>query len=82
MKEAIVHERLEELCALLERENKDAASAVMTGVYIPGESGLIDTIERINVSMKYMIYDVEATRRENYFLRQMLDTRPPQLPGV
>lgn len=32
-----------------------------------------DTIDLLRINMKYLVFDLEATKRENAYLRQMLD---------
>jgi hypothetical protein len=32
-----------------------------------------DSLEYLRISVKYLMFDLEATRRENKYLRQMLD---------
>ena len=34
-----------------------------------------DSLDRLRLQVKYLIFDVEATRRENRYLRQMLEAR-------
>lgn len=31
----------------------------------------------LRLQIKYLVFDLEATRRENSYLRKMLDSRPP-----
>lgn len=38
--------------------------------------GLQDAIDALRVSIKYMMFDLEATRRENDYLRKMLEQDP------
>ena len=38
--------------------------------------GLQDAIDALRVSSKYMMFDLEATRRENDYLRKMLEQDP------
>lgn len=38
-------------------------------------SGLHDSIDFLRLSIKYLLFDLEATRRENTYLRKMLDER-------
>jgi chromosome segregation ATPase len=45
-------------------------------------SSLQESIDFLRLSIKYMLFDLEATRRENNYLRKMLednqDQNPPQ----
>lgn len=76
MNEAVLKEKLLELHDLL-------SPAKMTGVlgqgtYIPSRDAgksIEDVLANIRLEMHYMVFDVEATRRENKYLRQMLETR-------
>ncbi len=36
-----------------------------------------ETLEVLRLQIKYLLFDLEATRRENRYLRQMLESRPP-----
>ena len=42
------------------------------------KSSLEDTLEGLRLHVKYIVFDLEATRRENRYLRQMLEARPPR----
>ena len=35
-------------------------------------------LDLLRLQVKYLLFDLEATRRENRYLRQMLETRPPR----
>lgn len=35
---------------------------------------LQDSLDHLRLSVKYLVFDLEATRRENKYLRNMLDT--------
>jgi len=36
-------------------------------------SGLQESIDFLRLSIKYLLFDLEATRRENTYLRKMLE---------
>lgn len=36
--------------------------------------GLQENLDYLRLSVKYLVFDLEATRRENKYLRKMLDT--------
>jgi hypothetical protein len=38
--------------------------------------GLSESIDYLRVSIKYLLFDLEATRRENQYLRKMLEQDP------
>jgi nitric oxide reductase activation protein len=37
---------------------------------------LQDSLDHLRLSVKYLVFDLEATRRENKYLRNMLDSTP------
>lgn len=39
-------------------------------------AGLQDSIDYLRLSIKYLLFDLEATRRENSYLRKMLEEEP------
>ena len=39
-------------------------------------SSLQDSIDYLRLSIKYLLFDLEATRRENSYLRKMLEQDP------
>jgi len=36
-----------------------------------------EAMDYLRLQIKYMVFDLEATRRENQYLRKMLENRPP-----
>ena len=44
-------------------------------------SSLQDSIDFLRMSIKYLIFDLEATRRENTYLRKMLEQEPGSQQG-
>jgi len=44
-----------------------------TGIKTP--NSLDDSLEQLQLIVKYLIFDVEATRRENQYLRRVLESR-------
>jgi len=84
MKEAAIRKRLLELCeAITASPLSDSSSAdVSGGVYRPGAPSktvdLEEQLDHLRLQVKYVLFDLEATRRENHYLRQMLETRPPR----
>jgi len=54
------------------------ASAPMPGVYQnapQADAELTGTVNQLRPQVKYLLFDLEATRRENRYLRQMLENR-------
>jgi len=37
------------------------------------DASVADTVAQIRMKLKYLMFDLEATRRENHYLRQMLE---------
>lgn len=42
---------------------------------------LQDSLDYLRLSVKYLVFDLEATRRENEYLRKMLDQSGGNSPG-
>lgn len=40
-------------------------------------SGIQDSLDYLRVAIKYLLFDLEATRRENAYLRKMLQRQKP-----
>ena len=55
------------------------------GIYLsdPADSKATveSTLESLGLQVRYLVFDLEATRRENRYLRQMLEARPPRDRG-
>ena len=80
MNEAILKEKLEELCKAIARSPKaKSAPNQDDGIYVghtgEGKTSVEKTLETLRLEIKYIVFDLEATRRENYYLRQMLENR-------
>jgi len=86
MKEATVKKRIGELLELTSDVPQAGVKVADpgAGIYIPagpkGEAATDDLIDELRMRLKYLKFDVEATRRENRYLRQMLETRFPRKP--
>lgn len=83
MNEAVIREKLMEIAEAIEangQENTPKGSS--EGLYVP-ENGLTleNAIDQLRMKVKYLMFDLEASRRENRYLRQMLEMRPPQTRG-
>ena len=57
-------EKLEELC----EHDQDQRSQIEESV-----SKLQDSLDYLRLSVKYMVFDLEATRRENVYLRKLVE---------
>ena len=54
------------------------AGSPVLGVYQSApqsEADLDDSLNQLRLQVKYLLFDLEATRRENRYLRQMLENR-------
>ena len=72
--------------AALKKSIVDLASTITTfpvadqragGIYEShtAPSGLEDSLDYLRLQIKYLLFDLEATRRENRYLRQLLENR-------
>jgi len=56
-----------------------AGMNVSEGTYVPSESAISatpgDSLDHLRLQVKYLVFDLEATKRENKYLRQMLQRR-------
>jgi hypothetical protein len=79
-------ELIEEIEKLPERPAKKSKKAAAKAIAVPksiGSSGksVDEMVDYLRLQIKYMVFDLEATRRENNYLRKMLDTRGPHAEG-
>ena len=82
MNEAVVLKKVKELSELV--TSSPVAGAVRDtgtdGMYLPvtsTERGSVEvSLGNLQLQIKYVLFDLEATRRENRYLRQMLENRP------
>ena len=86
MDEAGIRKKIGELCramlALPHEGHKGKAAgdeASDFSVYHPKTStkasSIEDSLDHLRLHVKYLMFDLEATRRENRYLRQMIDNR-------
>ena len=90
MNEAAIRKRINELREALtalppgpvDRKQK-ATGPASDSAYGPASStdgeSVDDSFDQLRLHIKYLMFDLEATRRENRYLRQMIDNRRP--PG-
>jgi hypothetical protein len=77
MNEAAIRTKLEELfrsVAATGQESDDRTE----GIYRHdgnGEEPVLEAMDRLRLQVKYLMFDLEATRRENRYLRMMLESR-------
>jgi hypothetical protein len=82
MNEAAISARLGDLLTIMTAlpfAGSVAGQNASQGVYAPEGRGDVESIEsaleQLRLQMKYLVFDLEATRRENRYLRQMLEAR-------
>ena len=85
MNEAAIKRKIQELCDAVARTPQTAvAAASEDGMYVsdsaPRDATLDGALDNLQLRLKYVMFDLEATRRENRYLRQMLESRPK--PGA
>jgi len=78
MKEAAIKQCLKELTqALSSLETGKTPKGSPLGIYEPeggtDEAAIVEYLAQLRLKLKYLLFDLEATRRENRYLRQMLD---------
>lgn len=81
MNEAVMREKLDELCKLISQPCRtDHPRKSDDGFYISNTGDDRPAVEKIlenlRLQIKYITFDLEATRRENFYLRRMLESRP------
>ncbi len=80
MNEAVIKKRIFEFSELISSApNPSTGQKASGGTYLYGTSvkglAIDDSLEHLCLQLKYLIFDLEATRRENHYLRQMLESR-------
>jgi len=80
MKEQVVRERIAELVDALSALPQAGGKSTSMGTYTPNTSAastlkIEEMLDQIRLQMKYLMFDMEATRRENSYLREMLEHR-------
>ena len=92
MNEAAIRKRINELQEALTAlppsqvgQKQKGAGSSGDSVYGPvtstGAQSVEDSFDQLRLHIKYMMFDLEATRRENRYLRQMIDNRRPPESG-
>lgn len=81
MNEAAIKRRVNDLVTAITSSNFAGQTAKGTGksLYQPempsGSSSVDSSLDHLRLQVKYLLFDLEATRRENRYLRQMLESR-------
>jgi len=78
MNEVAIKKSLKELREMLANLGSSSGQRPAgSGLYVSDvdhdESSIAECLDQLRLGTKYLIFDLEATRRENHFLRQMLD---------
>ena len=88
MDEATIRRKLGELCEVMTtlppgklNKNHPGEKNPKLGAYCPKtfteDRSIEDTLDQLRLQIKYLMFDLEATRRENKYLRQMIENRRP-----
>lgn len=85
MNEAVIKERLLELAESVSGQPKSTpprpgAEGVYEPVGLAKKLTVEESLDYLRLQVKYLLFDLEATRRENRYLRQMLDSRANRKP--
>lgn len=59
--------------------NEGGSDKPSLGIYAPSEQSEArpeELLDALRLQVSYLVFDLEATRRENRYLRQMLESRP------
>ena len=80
MNDAALKDKLLELSNIIDfsfdTSDDDSRSV---GVYISHDNaGIEEVADQLRLRIKYLMFDLEASHRENRYLRQMLEMRPPE----
>jgi hypothetical protein len=81
MTEAAIRKRLDDLIRTITASpfTGQAAMDPSSGVYrveTSSQEASVETcLDHLRLQVKYLLFDLEATRRENRYLRQMLESR-------
>ena len=83
MNEAALKKRIDELNEALAHApvepGKLASEDVLLHSSGKGKESVDDLLDHLRLQVKYLMFDLEATKRENSYLRRMLEAR--QKPG-
>ena len=80
MNEKLVHNKLGELAEIIAALPAANAEKPSKGTYLSralpmSAKSSEELIDHVRLRLKYVLFDLEATRRENRYLRQMLERR-------
>ena len=85
MNEAAIREKLTELAESLTISPKVSSTAASAeGIYqsasLVSKLSVEESLDYLRLQAKYLVFDLEATQRENRYLRQMLENRGNRRP--
>lgn len=82
MNEAAISARLSDLLAIVtaspfvgSASNQKSSQGIYVAEGKADGVSIDSTLEQLRLQVKYLVFDLEATRRENRYLRQMLEAR-------
>ncbi len=83
MNEAAIREKIIEVSEILDTKSTGTTSTTATAArkdsYLPESPAATDSaeaaVDHLRLQVKYLLFDLEATKRENRYLRQMLQRR-------
>ena len=79
MNEAAVTKRLQELSSALTSVPGESGSVedhdISVHLGTSGQVSVDDTLDHLRLQIKCLVFDLEATKRENSYLRRMLETK-------
>jgi len=87
MDEKVLRERLWELAEALTPRPQGPPRQLSQGAYVPNLSPpsgqtVEQLLDYVRLRAKYLMFDLEATRRENRYLREMLQRRSNRGEGT
>jgi hypothetical protein len=71
-----LNELAEALSAVPAREVGTTPGSYAAHSPLPVNRSLEDMLDHVRLQAKYVMFDLEATRRENHYLREMIERRP------
>ncbi|MDY7011172.1 MAG: hypothetical protein SVV80_10545 [Planctomycetota bacterium] len=80
MNETIIRERIAELADTISSLSQIGEKSNSMGTYAPNTPpsstlSIEELLDQVRLQVKYLMFDMEATRRENHYLREMLEHR-------
>ncbi|HUT58192.1 MAG TPA: hypothetical protein VNA25_10130 [Phycisphaerae bacterium] len=84
MNECDIRQKLIELAKALNKTLRSSTAGLKTdGIYLAAypraKDGRLEPeeiLDELSLQVKYLMFDLEATRRENRYLKQLLESRP------